>query len=201
MARLRKANIDPFKSREAMAVHLKKIETQGDRGIGTPTPERALRANGSMRQGADKVMRLEDAPLDRLAARGQLHPRDPRLNRIYKEAGEEYYRDYMLSGMSQLKAMDPSRIVIDGGAIGSSGGLPATLAAEFHRKRFFAAQRYIGTEFSPIVDAVVLREEPLIDVGRRISGHASNNSATAVAMDRLSLGLSRAAVHYGLMDT
>lgn len=200
MARLRKANIDPFKSRDTMAVHLKKIEMQGDRGIGTPTPERALRANGSMRQGADKVLRLEDAPLDRLAARNQLHPRDARLNRIYKEAGEEYYRDYMLSGMSQLKAMDPSRIQVDGNA-GSRDGLPATASAEFHRKRFFAAQRYIGPEFSPIVDAVVLREEALTEVGKRVRAAWSNGASSAVALDRLTLGLSRAAVHYGMMDS
>lgn len=206
MARIRKSENDPMRSRETMAKHLRNISGQGDRSVGTPTPERALKANGSMRQGMDKVIRIEDTPLDKLAAHHKLAPRDPRLNAILRASGEQYYRDWYLSGLCSIQAVDPSRIQIDGGGI-YGPGLPTAANAQDHLRRWQKAMQAvvavpygIGPRLLQVLDALILKEETLLLIGRRVTGYSSKDAPTAVALERLVLALMALAVHYGFVD-
>lgn len=205
----RARKLDPWKNRNAMALHLKKIEGQGERAVGTPTPERALKSDRCMRQGDDKVVRLEDAPLEKLANKCQLAPGDKRLNAILKATGDRYYGDHYLAGLMPFAAIDPSRIQIDGGGALIEAGLPSTLNAEFHRRRWREAAQsvvdircgtyHLGPKLLAVLDAVVLKEEPLLSVGRRVSAYREAHAATALAMERLLLALNHLAAHYGFL--
>lgn len=189
---------------------LEAFEKQGNGG-NMPTFERAQKANGSMRTGQDGVKRIEDAPLEKLFARRLLDEKDRMVNYKLREAGVRYYRDWYEGEMSSLKAIDTA-IKVDGGGIAGGMGLPSTAKAYKHRNDwrraaqaiinvFSSIDKRLGPRVLQIVDAVVLREDPLLVAGREHSGYSSTQPATAITLDRLRLGLRALAVHYGLMDS
>lgn len=181
------------------ARQVRKVTGEGDRGMDGPTPERAARANGHLRVGDDRVFRVEDSELMKLCSRGSLDPKDRERNRLLGAAGALYFNDCYLSGMIPSGALDPSRIRVDGGGIGASHGIPASARAEYHRSRFRRAAKAMGARYEAVVNAVVLGDRPVIEVGLAVSCYRNEKLAGAVATDRLREGLRLVAVEYALI--
>jgi hypothetical protein len=180
-----------------------------DLSLGAPTPEPRAKAidrsedgrrlHEHHRRDALGHYHFDDAPLDRLAARGDLAKTengkiDRHMNRILLEAGRRYFEHAYLSGMiSALKAIDLAGV---GGGGDPACGMPANEAQAHHRRQYRDAEQALGQYFSSVVDAIVLREQSLQAVGLRITPYRKAETAAAIALDRLKEGLLRLAQHF-----
>lgn len=142
--------------------------------------------------GFDGIIRLKQAPLDRLHARGALDD-DPERNRQLFEAGEKLRNHHYLAGLSGFAANDP---------LSSSGGghpasrTPITETMERNRRALRLAQASTTAADWRIVSAVVCEEVGLEVAGRAI-GYGERHAAHAVALDRLRRGLGDLAEVWG----
>ncbi len=166
-----------------------------------PTPEREGKAGAFVRRDTLGRCHVEDAPLDRLAARHVL-ARDPVLNRMLHAAGQRYFEHWYLSGMMALGAQDVSRPYACGGT-SAACGMPTSERAAYHRQQYRGAVQALGAWFSAAVDPIVLAEQDLASVGSKISGYRKPKVAVAVALDRLRGGLDLLAIHFRIkrLDT
>ena len=179
-------------------------------GENDPTPERLMQAGcrvaiqlgtgrvqivGPARDrpiGGDLVVRLAQAPLDRLFARDRLDEADPNRNRQLFEAGEKLRNHHYLAGLSGFASNDLN---------GSGGGtpsnrLPITETMERNRRALRIAASELDAGDWAVVDDVVCREATLQEAGRKI-GFGSDDAAAAVALDRLRRGLGGLAQLWG----
>ncbi|MGX7707994.1 hypothetical protein [Methylobacterium sp. Gmos1] len=144
--------------------------------------------------GADRVVRLTDAPLDRLHARRRLDEADADRNRILFEAGERLRIHHFQAGLSGLASASNFN------GAGGGGGLrtPITETQERHRREMRRAEAGMDAGDWAAVRAVVLEERILEEVGREI-GYQQASAAAGVALDRLRRGLKVLAQLWGAL--
>jgi hypothetical protein len=195
---------EPAPVRAAIAKARKRLRKEAPAGdTAQPTPERAAKAGAELRRDAVRAYHCEDAPIERLAARKALAS-DEGGNRTLLEAGKRYYEHWYLAGLNGLGAIDLTRA---GGGDGSPAcGMPTTEAAAHHRREFRAALDALGKagkRLSEVVDLVVLHEQEIEAIARKVSGYKDKTAATAVTLDRLRTGLECLARHFriGRLDT
>ena len=182
-----------------------------------PTPERLRQSDDAYRfetfsqaveiEGQDgrptvatierRRVRMDDAPLARLATRGMLAPGDRLLNMALKVAGDRYYQLWF-NGTPSLCAMDPSRPVVSGG--GGPSSLWSTERRLHSYSVWLAASLRVYPKHRAVVDGVTLHEREPVELGRVASGCVDVGRATAVALDHLRLGLWEIANHFGMLE-
>jgi hypothetical protein len=179
-----------------------------------PTPERLLKAGEDYRieeaisveevigeDGRPKVeeivrkrIRLNDSPLQRLAARGLLAPGDWPRNKALFEAGERYAELYK-DGTPTLGAMDPSKPFI------SDSRVPAFFQNEWQLTQWqaygAAAKKIWPVKHQIVVDYVVVEDGELETIMRRVSELTNVKKGVAVALHCLKEGLADLALHFG----
>jgi len=175
-----------------------------------PTPERLMQAGlavalqlgtgrvqiigaaGGRTVGADLVVRISQATLDRLHARDRLDEGDPEHNRQLYEAGNKLRDHHYLAGLSGFAANDLN---------GSGGGAPSsrtpiTETMERNRRALRIAEKAMDRGDWAVVRDVVCLEQTLVEAGRSI-GYGKEEVASAVALDRLRRGLAALAELWG----
>lgn len=162
------------------------------------TPERLAKADKAA-IGADQVQRVQEGPLAWLASRRFLDRRNPERNQALADAGEEYRRHWYLSGLSPIAAMDPTRPPVRGESM-PPGFMPATERQAYHRQQYRRGEEALGMFFSVVVNAVVLEERSLEDVGKQVSRYSNAKLCRAIALDRLIEGLRLLAEEYGFIS-
>lgn len=141
--------------------------------------------------GASGVIRLNQAPLDRLHARGRLDD-DGERNKQMMEAGDKLRVHHYLAGLSGFAANDLN---------GAGGGHPAsrtsiTETMEANRRSLRLAEAAMHPGDWCVVHAIVCLELDLGEAGRAV-GCTNTDAANAVALDRLRRGLGQLAEMWG----
>lgn len=141
--------------------------------------------------GADGVVRIAQAPLDRLHARDQLAA-DPERARQLFEAGDKLRNHHFLAGLSGFAANDLN---------GSGGGHPSsrlsiTETMESNRRALRRGESAMDAGDWPAVRGIVIEEQDLETAGRAL-GYGNRQAAAAVALDRLRRGLGALAELWG----
>jgi len=142
--------------------------------------------------GGDRVVRLSEAPLDRLFARGRLDPVDADRNRQLHEAGDKLRTHHHYAGLSGIAANDPNH---SGGGSGAHR-TPITETMERHRRALRIAESAMDAGDWRVVVDVICAELTLEAAGRAV-GYGNDHGAAAVALDRLRRGLSELATLWG----
>lgn len=143
--------------------------------------------------GFDGVVRLSQAPLDRLVARDQLDPASPDRNHNLFEAGDKLRGHHHLAGLSGFAAND---------LLGSNGGshpssrTPITETMEKHRRELRRAEAMVDPDAWRVVRAIVIEEQTLEEAGRP-AGFGNRPGAQAVALYLLRRGLASLAELWG----
>lgn len=166
-----------------------------------PTPERLMQAGvtvamqlGTRRVqivggsaatvGADRVVRLSEAPLDRLFARNRLDPADAERNRQLHEAGDKLRTHHHYAGLTGIAANDPNH----SGGGSAAHRTPITETMERHRRALRIAESAMDAGDWRVVIDVACLELTLEAAGRKV-GYGNDEAAVAVALDRLRRGL------------
>lgn len=192
---------------------LKVFSRSGSVHLQGPTPERAAKAGADIRiertsraislvlHGKPVVeklttarMRVTEGAFDRAAGRGQLHP-DPERNRILAAAGRKYRSQWTQAGLEPIQGQDPGKIR----STSPSAGLLGTEAKCEAFKEYCAASDALGRRDRVVIDAVVLRDRPLVEIGRQIAMQNDAKLCTGIAMHKLRSGLTDLAVHFGML--
>ena len=209
------ASLEP-KARESEARKmLAKFKTSGYREPEGPNVARLLRAGESARVetfsevvevsrgdefeavAADFVrMRLDDGPLARLRDRNQLDRADKFRNLALAEAGDKYRQTFFRAGLDPLGAIDPSKEV---SAAYSPNGLWRCESQIEALQKFRAARDSIPEDFREPLDALVLHDRDLADIGREVGAYKDAKMAGAVALFILRRGLTALARHYRML--
>ncbi len=174
-----------------------------------PTPERLMQAGvtvamqlgtrrvqiiGPRRDrpvGDDGVVRLQEAPLDRLHTRGRLDG-DPDTDRALYEAGKALRHHHYLGGLDAIAANDLNR----SGGGSPANMLPMTERQQSHRDELRRAAAALHPDDWATTFDIVCREMTLEEAGRR-AGYGEKHAAGAVALDRLRRGLIQLAALWG----
>jgi hypothetical protein len=200
--------------------HLKAFRAtpvDGDRNAEEPTLERLIHAGESVETESfesvvdlpegvrtkpvfvkAKRMRIEDSPLARLERGGHLgDPHVKGLNAIRAAAGAMYRLHWYEAGMAgAIPAMDPSKPFV--GNL-TPAGLTRVEGKEGHYSKFVAAANCLPHEFRRVVDAVVLQERGLLDIGAEVCYSKSEKIITAIVLHTLRHGLQRLARHFRIV--
>lgn len=164
----------------------------------SPTPERVARSDGGYSISPDGLMRVVEAPFDRLGARRQLDD-DGERSRLLYEAGSRFRADWYLAGLAGS---------LGGGSLDGAGGgighpaymIPSSERVAGHRASWRQAYRAMDDEQRRIVGYVVLDELTVTAAGLLLTdGACAATKAKRIAMDTLLAGLGTLAVHYGLI--
>ncbi|CAO4174166.1 hypothetical protein CLBKND_02347 [Methylorubrum aminovorans] len=172
-----------------------------------PTPERLQRAGFTVvmqlgtRQtqiigalspvGYDGVVRLAQAPLDRLHARGRLDEDGARNTQLF-EAGDKLRGHFYLGGLSGFAANDLNST----GGSDPSRRVPISKTMEKNRRAIRLAEAAMHPGDWKVVTDIVCLELDLCETGLRI-GCRNADAATAVSLDRLRRGLDALAGLWG----
>lgn len=159
----------------------------------SPTPERLQHANDNFIV-ADGTIVMQDAPIDRLHKQGFLS-KDSGMNDILHKAARSYYDDYQNAGLSPLGAFDYTRPIVDSSTVFQDRG-----EKNLAHTRWNGATKAMKPYYAAVVDRVVLLEQPLVEVGRFLSGSNNTHTGRHVALARLIPALEILAVFYGLAD-
>lgn len=161
-----------------------------DRTIG-PTPERLAKAGDAVEVFTPeksqhwRACRLtDDKPLEYLRSRDM-------LTRDQFVAGEQFYRDWYFGIGSADKAMDPSRIVVDGG-----GYDPIEDKRLFYQHRWKKAVQAVGLIHYTTLTHIVLEGIALHVWGAKYFGHKNRERARQAGITATILALDALAVHY-----
>jgi hypothetical protein len=158
------------------------------------TKERALRlveSGGEVTehkiadQNNAQPLRINETTIDWLIRRAHITP-----SMWY--AAVTFREHFDRSGLEQLRAMDPTKDVVDGG-----NAKPEPLFRDKHLTQFNAALRQLGPLSSPVVTNVVLRDVRPEDC-RTTSRYKGERDRRTEAMTMLCDGLARLAVHFRL---
>jgi hypothetical protein len=174
------------------ARRMRKDQAEG-RVIDGPTPERMAKANGMVRRGSHAGYVLADSQLDQLEARRVLDP-DAARNLALAEAGRRFFADAYYGGLVPSRAIDPSRVRVDG-----VGPADALLPGERHAhcyRSYLAARAVLPDYVAFVVVAVCMLDRAPDELGPLVSGYSDRSSARAVVMDRLRAGLGLLHDHY-----
>lgn len=194
---------------------VRQFRANGARAGQAPTPERLLRAGGCavierfsearevVRGGRVETATVEacrvrvcDAPLDRLAMRRQIAPKDFERNELLALAGHRYRELWFTAGLHGLRGTDPGRISMRRCRpefFGSGRQIDAFEA-------YCTASNWLTGHERTVVDAVVLDEVEPVEIGRLISGYRQVQQASAIGLFMLRNGLGQLAVHFGLLS-
>ena len=211
MGRRKSSSVTLAGTRSALAhIDRTQVETLGRQN--DPSPERLARAGytvaiqlgtgniqvvGAPRPviGFDGIVRVSQAPLDRLTARSQLDPDSADRNHLLFLVGDKLRDHHHLAGLSGFAAND---------LLGSSGGghpsnrTPITETRTCHRRAVGRAESKVDKGDWRVVRDVVLEERILEEVGRAV-GFGERHAAAAVALDRLRRGLAVLAELWGYL--
>jgi hypothetical protein len=168
------------------------------RHVEMPTPERIAHAGEGYRSvivDGERRTRVDDAPFDRMRARHQLHA-DEDINAMLYEAGERWLRDWYLSGLSGVGAINYGRAGMGEGD--TPWSMPVTERSMKHRQAFRAARLVLSEEERTIVGGIVLDQRTAYDIGREVFGTRRRVFILDAAMEALRGGLKALARHYGL---
>ncbi len=203
-------------AKETAQAALRRLRLLGETSPEVTTPERLLQAAGRARVEAFSRpveverdgraetetaeayrIRIDDGPIARLRARNLLAvgPDAAVRNALLAAAAARYRQHWYLAGLYALNAIDFMRERVSGG----TAGLLRTERQVTHFKAYGAAVASLSTDARRVVDAVVLRDRELVDIGREFSGYKQEKQATAVALYVLRSGLQALAKHFGLM--
>ena len=191
---------------------LKDIPTTTLDGENDPTPERLMQAGvtvamqlgtrrvqivgasvgGAVTVGGDRVVRLSEAPLDRLFSRNRLDPADADRNRQLHEAGDKLRTHHHYAGLSGIAANDPNHA----GGGSAAHRTPISETMERHRRALRVAESVMDAGDWRVVMDVVCAEATLEAAGRAV-GYGNDEAAVAVALDRVRRGLYCLAMHWG----
>jgi len=165
---------------------------EGEEKIAVPTPERMAKAGENIEDfetdSGRKTKRIQDV-LDMLLSRRVIHAD------LYS-AGRRLRKDWHMSGLSEIGAVDPEKIVVDGG-----GGEFMSDKKLDAARRWAKAMLSVG-KHSKVLLAVVLLDEPLASYGWRIDGHKDYNRAKLAATTRLKAALEELDYRYhGVKET
>ena len=194
----------------ACAEALRGVPTETLPSDAAPTPERLMQAGvtvamqlgtrrvqiigrgGGAVVGFDQVVRIAQAPLDRLHARDRLDETDPERNRQLYEAGNKLRDHHYMAGLSGFAANDPN----GGGGGHPASRTPITETMERNRRALRIAESAMDAGDWRIVADVICDELGLAEAGRKV-GYGSDDAASAVALDRLRRGLGALAELWG----
>ena len=187
---------------------LRRFQGAGPTASAIPTPQRLLKAAGHahVRMAVDAEgsaamprpqIKIADAPLDVLAKRKRLDP-DPERAAAMLRAGRRYEELRRKSGLLPIKAQDFT--AVRSTAIGS--GFCGTDAKAEAWDLYSAARSAMRADECRVVDAVVLEERSLHDVGSTLGRLPSGerNAAIGIAAYVLRDGLERLAIHFGFLE-
>lgn len=150
--------------------------------------------------GQDGVIRLSEAPVDRLHARGRLHEgtsRDDKARNTLLHDQADKLRNHHTWG--QLSASPSSQdLTRSFGGGEQSYGMPSSLRAASHRDKVRKARLALHPDDWRAVELVVLDERDLADAGRAI-GYKNADAGGPVVLDRLRRGLTDLARHWGAL--
>lgn len=210
MGRARKSSSVTLAGTRSALAHLDRTQVENLGRENDPSPERLARAGYTVAMqlgtgrvqvigaaqpviGYDGLIRLTQAPLDRLAARSQLDPDSAERNHQLFRAGDKLRDHHHLAGLSGFAAND---------LLGSSGGghpssrTPVTETMEKHRRSLRAAEAAMDKGAWKAVQAIVIEEQTPTEAGRAF-GYGKEHAASAVALDRLRRGLEQLAALWG----
>jgi len=158
-------------------------------------------------------MRVAACPLEQLKRRQLLAPdvtisvrgsdgrmTAKRVDRAYENiglamAGERYYSLWAEWNQDQIGS---SNFEFSSSA-GLSPSFFKTLAQLDSWQRWKAAREAIYKPHQSIVDDIILAEIDLLETGRKHTAYTGRDTAIAVALDRLRLGLAELAHHFGVL--
>ena len=159
------------------------------------TPERARQIGDAIEEievvdpddaGKRMVLRLAEAPLDRLAKGGH-------ITQAMWEAGDRFRRDYLASGLEQRRAVDWTRPFVDGGVHKPEPAFRQEHLEEYNR--VVAAMR--PWAFNVLRD-IVLDELPVDQCGAVRAMYASIKDRQIAGMTELRNALRALAEHFGI---
>jgi hypothetical protein len=142
------------------------------------------------------MVRVTQAPLQWLASRQLLDPKDRERNGLLREAGERYYRHWFDGGLKGIGAQNLDRVF--GGEMEPAYLTPATEYAAQHRQEYRAARERMGSWLAKVTDAVVCDELRLPDAGSFVGDYASSETRSAIALTMLKAGLTTLVEHFGI---
>lgn len=146
---------------------------------------------------ADQVVRINQAPLDRLAARKLLDPRSEDRNRLLHEAGERVRQHWHGAGLTGIGSVDFNRA--GGGSGNAAWATPTSETAAYHRDRLRRLYDTIRCrEIFSILIGVCCEEQDLETLGR-LQGYGNHATAKAAATALLRSGLSITAEALGIL--
>lgn len=157
------------------------------------TPERLAHANDNHvveDDGEARRRRMVDSPIETMLRRGVLGANGETLF----AAARRYYSDWYASGLSGPGAIDYSKPFVEGQ--GPASAIPITERAAIHRDHFRRARDVLGPRLAKIVDAVVLEERGLKELGE--AGFASGRREKRIMLikEQLVSGLRTLWTHY-----
>jgi hypothetical protein len=128
------------------------------------------------------------SPLDNLLAREQIEPCE-------FDAAVHFYRDWYYAERPSAHMMRWTEFVDTGSA---PGDLDAAERAAFHSRRFQAALRLLGPYQGAVARLLIIDELDCTNIGRRLNGYTSDNSAAAAGFAQAAIVLDTLARYYGL---
>jgi len=148
---------------------------QRPRADGAPTPERLARAEGHVEIGDDgqgrRIYTLRDSPLERMASRGVLTPKD-------YSALMKFKQHWTHAGLQpSIGSIDLARVFASDPA--SSSGMPRTERQVFHRQRYREAVQLIGLRSALVVERVVCAEQTAEAAGFALNWHTPAQARAA----------------------
>lgn len=190
---------------KGMAAHLRQQSMRGERFIGHPTPERAMKANGALRQGGDdsalggdNVWRVEPV-LEQLCnpKRPRLLPHDPTLCQILLSAGKRYRSHHHQSSIDPLKAVD---LTSSGG--GGFGPKTPTMYGADQKiqalEKYQAARAQLDPWVRGLLESIVIKDMSVEDVSHEFTFYRAHKLRIAVTLEKLTSALIQLAVHFEL---
>lgn len=193
---------------------LRRFQGSGALAGAVPSPQRLLRDAGHahiersisivpvVRNGeSDSVavkgarIRITIGPLERMGGKGHLDP-DAGRNAALLAAGRRYLSLWTQAGLSPLKGQDPGKIR---GTAASDGLLGTERKCEAFAL-YGAASDAMDFRERVAVDAIVLHETSLEDVGQRIGRKTDRSSSITIASHEMRCGLEALALHFGMIE-
>ncbi len=175
-----------------------------------PTPERLAKAQGAAVVGEDRVTRIRDGIVEKLAAKGALWPPPPRAtddqkamcahrNVMMFEAAQELRRVHRIAGMD-ASPTSVNLLATGGGSGDKAYQMPLTMAAVAARFKLRAACDEVREPMWNVVVQVVVEDIDLVAAGDEASeGRETDEGARGVARFALRHGLAVLAGHWGYL--